>query len=501
LQPDSPTLAQKLEPFTRRRRIIAIVVVAITALTYWHFSHQPRQYTATTQIYAPSAGPSPVVGSDPETDPTRRLLNEAAVLQSPAVAAKVAQQLGYRGDPRDLLTMISVSPSSVSDFLGLSATTPNARRSANLANGFATAFVALSSPGSRRSKSAVRAISTATVPTQATGASPVRDAIFAAVLGLVLAGMLVLGLEAFDRRIRHPLVEAEYGLPLLASIPFSRRAHAATLSRARMPSDVMERVRGLRTILDHVAGPGSPPRSLLLTSAIPQEGKSTLVKGLALACFESAKSVLVIDADLRRPSLHEFFEAPLVPGLSDVLRSAIPLAEAVQEVAPGRMAPTIVSALGAPPPAVAAARRAPGAAAQGGLEVAPANGGHDTAMARAKGAHGDPVLHLLSSGSGTADPAALLSNARLKPLLAEATARYDLVLIDSPPVLAVSDAVPLAAAVDAVVVVARSGFTTRDAAARCRQALERVPDVTVLGVVANAVTDDSSHAYYADKVY
>jgi succinoglycan biosynthesis transport protein ExoP len=499
VQSDSPTLAQKLEPFIRRRRMIAIVVVAITVITYWHFSHQPRNYSATTQIYAPSAGPAPVVGADPETDPTRRLLNEAAVLQSPAVATKVAQQLGYRGDPRDLLNLISVSPSSDSDVLGLSATTSDPQRSANLANGFAAAFVDLSSHGSDRSKSVVRVISTATVPTGSDGASPARNAIFAAVLGLVLAVMLVLGLEAFDRRIRHPEVEAEYGLAVLASIPFSRRAHAAPLSRARMPLSVMERVRGLRTMLDHVAGPGGPPRSVLLTSAISQEGKTTLVEGLALACFESAKSVLVIDADLRRPSLHEFFEAPLVPGLSDVLRGAIPLSEAVQEVATGR-APTIVAAF-APPHPAAAARRGSGATAQGGLEMAPANGVHDPDVAGGAGPHGAPVLHLLSSGSGTSDPAAVLSSARLKPLLAEAATRYDLVLIDSPPVLAVSDAVPLAAAVDAVVVVARSGFTTRDAAASCRQALERVPDVRVLGVVVNAIPDDFGHAYYADKVY
>jgi Mrp family chromosome partitioning ATPase len=486
VQPDRPTPAEKLRPFTRRWRLMAFVVVAITALTYWHFASRPAEYAATTQIYVPSAGPAPIVGSDPETDPARRLLNEAAVLQSPPVAAQVARRLGYRGDPRDLLTRISVSPSTDSDFLGVSATTSSARRSANLANGFASAFVAMSMPRSRRPASGVRIISAATVPTRASGPSAVRDAVFAAVLGLVLAAILVAGLDAFDRRIRHPLVEAEYGLPLLASIPFSRQAHGAVLSSARMPVTVMERVRGLRTMLDHVAGPESPPRSLLVTSAIPGEGKSTLVKSLAFAYFESGKSVLVIDADLRQPALHQLFEAPLVPGLSEVLRSMIPLAQAVQDVAPGAIKPPIVTSVDGPREMVAVAPGAERRRARVGSGRAHTNGN----------AHDGAVMHLLTSGSDTLDPAALLSSAQLTALLTGAASRYELVLVDSPPVLAVSDAVPLAAAVDATLVVARSDFTTRDAAARCRQAFERMPDVTVLGVVANAVTDDPTHRYY-----
>jgi Mrp family chromosome partitioning ATPase len=104
-----------------------------------------------------------------------------------------------------------------------------------------------------------------------------------------------------------------------------------------------------------------------------------------------------------------------------------------------------------------------------------------------------PVVRLLAAGSGTSDPGALLGSPQLKDLLAEASAGYDLVLIDSPPVLSVSDAIPLATAADAVVVVARAEFTTRDAAQRCRQALERVDSVTVLGVVANAVGHDDQH--------
>src|SRR5205085_4076971 len=158
--------------------------------------------------------------------------------------------------------------------------------------------------------------------------------------------------------------------------------------------------------------------------------------------------------------IHELFDAPLAPGLSDVLRSAISLADAVQHVQPGDIEPAFERE-----------------------EVGPQS---------------QAVLHVLTSGSGTSDPAALLGSARWSVLLHEATSTYDVVLIDSAPILAVSDAIPVATSVDAVVVVARSEFTTREAAQRCRDALERVHGVKVAGVVANAVRSQREMAgnYY-----
>jgi Mrp family chromosome partitioning ATPase len=90
----------------------------------------------------------------------------------------------------------------------------------------------------------------------------------------------------------------------------------------------------------------------------------------------------------------------------------------------------------------------------------------------------------------------LLGSEAFKSLLAEAAAEYDIVLIDSTPILTVSDAIPVATSVDAVVVVTRSEFTTRDAAQKCRQALERIQGVTLVGVVANGVRDSKYRRQY-----
>jgi len=496
MQPQTRDLHQILQPFRRRWWMIAAIVLAITAGTYYYYKHQQPKYSASTSVFVRSAGSSPVAGTDPETDPSRRLQNEATLLQTQGVAAVVAKRLHYAGDPRDLLSWTTVAPSADSDFLTIDTTTTDPKLSANVANGFARAFAALNANETKallaeqqqsvqsqlaalprtfanvnlRANLAtelqtlrlaeatpppVQQINPASVPQNRSTATPAHNAAFAAVLGLVLGCLLVVGLGAFDRRLRHPVVEAEYGLPLLASIPFSRKAHSATRSGARVPAAMMEGVRGLRTMLDHGAGSGGAPRSVLITSAVSGEGKSTLIKSLALSYFESARSVLVIDGDLRRPMIHELFDAPLVPGLSDVLRGAIPLSDAVQQVQPGDLEPAI-------------------------------------------GAHDAPVLHVLTSGGGISDPAALLGSDEFRSLLASAVAEYDMVLIDSTPIIAVSDAIPVATHVDAVVVVARSDYTTRDAAQRCRQALGRVKDVNVVGVVANAVREDTElgRTYY-----
>lgn len=518
MQNESPDLREKLEPIRRRWKLIVIIVAAITAVTYYYYRHQPAKYAASTSVFVQPGNQSP---SDPggtgETDPQRRLANAATLLQTPTVAAQVAKKVHFTGNPSALLGSISVTPSSDSDFLTVTATSSSPKVAAAVANGFANAFVEVTTAQTRATLAAaeqgvenqlaatpptpanagirqvlaqqlqtlrvsgtsggVESIDPAPVPTVST-ASPMRNAIFAAMLGLILACALALAIEAFSRRLRHPMVEAEYGLPLLASIPFSRAARGVMRMGSPARTTVMEEVRGLRTMLDHGATSGVAPRSLLVTSAIPGEGKSTLVKSLGLAYFESAKSVLIIDADLRRPMLHEFFEAPLAPGLSDVLRGSITLSEAAQEVQPADVEPAFDPLMTGAGLTVIA-----GEARERGEEQTLLDATSPLPAER-------PVVHLLTAGSGTSDPAALLGSAQLRVLLAEAASRYDLVLIDSPPVLSVRDAIPVATAVDAAIVVARAEFTTRDAAQRCRHTLERVTSVTVLGVVANAVRED-----------
>jgi Mrp family chromosome partitioning ATPase/capsular polysaccharide biosynthesis protein len=488
---ETPDIRAKLEPYRRRWWLVVIVVVAISGLAYKYYSGKPVLYSATTTLFV-RGGSLPIVGADKsETDPLRSLQNEADLVMTPAVAKGAAKILGFKGDPNGLLALVAVAPSSTSDFISITSTVPYPSQAARVANAFAQAFVALSTQsGNKKALPGAEQVAPATTPTASNATSPKSAAMFAAILGLVLSILLVNGLETFDRRLRHSGVAAVYDLPLLASLPYSRETKKAVQTGARMPAALMERIRGLRTLLDHGSASGKPAASILVTSAIPGEGKSTLVKSLAMAYFESGRSVLVIDGDLRRPTLHERFEAPLAPGVTDVVRGAATLAEAAQDVHAtdldyefakvlvGTQEGDEADGAGTPLPARLWPRTAGGSSSSDG-----------------------PVVRLLASGSGTFDPNALLGSAQLSGLIEDAKAAYDVVLIDSPPVLAVSDAIALAPAVDGVVIVARAEFTTRDAATRCRASLTRVPGVALLGVVANGIRtgDEYSKPYYVSQ--
>ncbi|MBV9818429.1 MAG: hypothetical protein JOZ07_08790 [Solirubrobacterales bacterium] len=522
METENRDVRQKLEPYKRHWKLIVLIVAVITAGTYVYYKHQKPTYTASAEVFvrAAGSGSTTVSGIDPETDPARALANEATLLQTKGVAETVKSQIHYPGDAAALLGTITVTPSQVSDFVTIAAKAGNPNTAARVANGFASAFTQLDQTQTKQYLEAeeatvssqlaalphtlsnqtaranlqsqlqslqlsaaappnIQVTSAASAPTTAGAtSSPARNALFAAVLGLVLAWVLIQAMEAFDRRLRDPVVEMEYGLPVLAAIPQTSQRALAPRADARLPVGVMEGARGLRTALDHGASLGDSPKTLLVTSAMSGEGKSTVVKSLALGYFESARRVLIIDADLRRPMVHQLFSATLAPGLSDVLRSAIPLSEAVQDYEPGGgLQPAFDPEINASGDAVAFLD--PPRSGRGGSGRPPAGDGDR-----------GPCLQVLTAGSGTSDPGALLGSEKFGALLAEAAEAYDVVLIDSPPILAVSDAIPVARMADAVVVVARSQFTTRDAAQRCRQALERVPSVTVLGVVANGVRED-----------
>ena len=351
-----------------------------------------------------------------------------------------------------------------------------------------------------------------------------RAAIFAGLLGLVLGGALAYVLEALNRRLPTSNVEAEYGMPVLASIPLDAKAATETRGLSGLPFSMVEPIRTVRTTLDHDVHGGTAARTILVMSAIPGEGKSTLTKGLALGFHGSGKNVLVIDADLRYPVLHDWFGTPREPGLSNVLRTETSLELATHEPSlevdsadgiriegepepndepvpisakrgsadekapPGSPSTTLEPPVRDFPPGLS--NWADGAASQA---IAPSGNGNRRR---------EPVLHLMSAGSRVQDPAALLGTEQMAPFLVEAKVSYDVVVIDSPPLLAVSDAIPLAVAVDGVIAVSRSNLTTPDDAQRFRRALDRLRGVTVLGLVLNGVRGAHAPRYpYAGYPY
>jgi len=188
-----------------------------------------------------------------------------------------------------------------------------------------------------------------------------------------------------------------------------------------------------------------------MLSRYPSEGKTTVVSNLALALAEINRRVLIIDADLRRPWLHQIFDVANSWGLSDLLRERNPIANCPLE-------------------AVARQTDIPG-------------------------------LYLLPSGPGTHSVSTLLHSPRTKDLLQRVRKEFDTVLIDTPPVMQISDARVLGQWAEGVVLVVRAGHTTRDAA---KAATERfLEDGTrVLGTVLNGWDPKTSgYSYFDDSYY
>ena len=549
-------LKQLLAPVRRRWKLVLLVALLIGGAAYVYYHREAPTYTATTNVYLqPSSLQSSLLPGAPPVDPSRASENQAHLVLTPGVARLAARELHFKGDPLTLLPLVEAIPDPESDFLAIQATAADPQGAADVANAFAAGLVRLGTgrlrreaeqasaaienrlaelPRTRDNKvlrhnlrhqleqaatietvppGGARHVSPAVPPSTPNGPSPKRNAIFAGILGLILGALLAHGLEGLRRRLPSSHAEEAYALPVLASVPFDRRAAIDAQRGPGLPAPLAEPVRTLRTALDHGAD-GGPPPSILITSAIQGEGKSIVTKSLALGFFHGGARTLLIDGDLRRPSLHRFFDVEPEPGLSDLLRSGAPLEEFVRPILLEDEIDFAHEAALVPvetdPTAAEATELALGQPSEGnngpGRRAAQTRSGHWRRGNRHErvdnGADRAPppmewlsTLDLLPAGSPTADPAALLGTPAMARLLSEAVSSYDVVLVDSSPLLAVSDAIPLAKAVDGVVVVTRSDYTTIDAAQSLRRALERLPDVSVIGLVANGVRDSSAHHY------
>lgn len=215
----------------------------------------------------------------------------------------------------------------------------------------------------------------------------------------------------------------------------STQAPLVTLTDPRSPAS--EAYRTLRTNLVF-AGLENPLRTLVVTSPAPEEGKSTALANLAVTLAQSGKRTVIVDTDLRKPTQHEIWGVDRAPGLTSM-------------VLDGGEAPLV--------------------------DV------------------GVPNLMLLPSGPPAPNPADLLASPQLEAAIESLAADHDFVLLDAPPVLAVTDAALLSAQQDGVLLVIRAGSTRRDHAERARQLLERL-HVRIVGAVLTNAQADSIGDYY-----
>lgn len=204
-------------------------------------------------------------------------------------------------------------------------------------------------------------------------------------------------------------------------------------------SPAAEAFRTLRTNIQF-SSLDRPLRTLLMTSTAPDEGKSTTLANLAVTIAQAEQRVILVDCDLRRPSLHTLFDLSSEPGLTNMILA--------QDDAPVPLQPTAV-----------------------------------------------PGLSLLASGPPPPRPADILGSRRMDRVIERLREAADIVLFDTPPVIAVTDAAVLATRVDGVLLVFQAGKTSRDRARQARQLLEKVK-ANIVGVVLNNAPAEESYGYY-----
>ncbi len=299
----------------------------------------------------------------------------------------------------------------------------------------------------------------------AVGASQIQgrgriNVFLGALLGLILGVGAAFFLEYLDRTVRTSSdVESLLGVPVLGVIPRLRRIEEAAdgggpgggrglpLIVAMDPLDpAAEAYRNLRMNLMFMSTEDAPIRTVLFSSPGPSEGKSTTAINFAVMLAQQGQRVLVVDADLRRPSLHRALDVLREPGLTNLLIGDTDVREAVR--------PSVL-----------------------------------------------PHLDFLPSGPFPPNPSDLLNSKAMGRLLESFEGRYDQIVIDSPPVLAVTDAAVLAAHTDGVVLVLRSGETEQRTAERSVEQLRRL-GVRVFGAVLNEVSAASpDDGYYLQYYY
>lgn len=298
---------------------------------------------------------------------------------------------------------------------------------------------------------------------EAIASSPKKNGIFGFAIGVLLASLAVYALARFDDRLRRLAeIEEVFHAQILTALrtvahPIVHRDGKPTPSK-----NLREPLQRLHTTLQlgdaHEQNGRAQPRTLLFLSADAGDGQSTVLADLALIQSDAGERVAIVEADFRRPVLAKLLDVSDRPGVADVLEGRLTLGEAMQNVA-----------------AVPVAAGPAGDVAAGGVATAveaPATGS----------------TSILVGSSAVVNPPALLSGPAVGELLRSVAEEFDYTLIDTPPPLEVSDALPLLRLVDGIVIVARIGHTRTASANRLMQLLARTPSAPVLGVVANGVS-------------
>lgn len=507
--PEQKDLREYLRPVLKRWWLIAIIVPIVTVGTYVYYSHKPKVYGASTELFVqPSAVSQILVGGDSSLESVIGAENIAVLIQTRTVAEAAAKRLEQEG-VKPAGGSVSAQSLEKSSFVALNSQASNPVYAAKLANAYAGAFIAaqekqlateagkalritrerlaalghseatqtkresleeqittLQLVGSHTAGgTSVKIIERARPVSAPVNYNPKSNAIFAFVLSLLLAMGAAYLLEYMTRKVSS-VEDAEevYGLPVLAEVPKVDSPAPQGPGGIGIAKDLHEPFHRLQMNLDMLSHQ-QPLRTILVISAAPGEGKSIVTRNLGLLYREAGRSAAVLDADFRKRTLGGLFNAHEGPGLTDILAGRATFGQAVQEVA------VPVS--------------------ENGNGNGNGNGTGYLQQTAVQEVHARPSnqgdLAMVPAGGMQGSIAGELSGGRLHQTLQDAAQVYERVIVDSSPVLATADVLPLLSQVDGVIVVTRLGVSTRESAKRLLKELKRVPGINLVGVVVNGI--------------
>jgi capsular exopolysaccharide synthesis family protein len=432
------TLQDRIDAVRRHLVAIAGILLVCTAAALGvSLATTPTYQSATSLFFSLQYGNSPGDLAQGSTFTQDQMASYATLATTPAVLDPVIDDLDLGGSAGSLARNISTTAPDGQVVLTITVTDTSPDRAADIAAAVATELtrtVEQVAPTDSAGDSTVDVtlVQPATTPQYQSAPNSKLNVALGLFLGLVLAGLYVTAREVLDTRVRDAArVAAVTDAPLLGSVPQHRGPRTAAAVMTVDPLSAQAEVfRQLATNVEFLRTAGGPIQ-LVVSSSLPGEGKSTVALNLALALAEADHRVLLVDADLRRPSIAAKLDLAGGAGLSTILIGRATLAEVVQEA----------------------------------------------------GAHG---LQVLTSGAVPPNPSQLLASPMVPLLFEEIRKDYDVVVVDSPPILPVADALLLSRFVTGTVLVTGSRRTRRNQLAETLRRMATV-EAPLLGVVLNQV--------------
>lgn len=424
---------------------IAVITVIVTAFAAVISYTTPKVYSATAQNFVALTGDSNdssvLTGAQ---FAAQRVKSYTEIVSSPDVLQPVITELALPYSAGSLASRVTVTNPPGTVLLMVTAVDGSPEAAATIANAVSIqlgrVIEKLETPTTQSVAPVKVTLTEPAVPPNVPSSPKIRsNVLLGFLIGLGLGVAWAFVRNTLDNTVKSPRELDDLArAPSLGAVLFDANAKHQVLSALDSKAIQSEGYRTIRTNLQFV-NVDSPVSAFVVTSAAPGDGKTTIACNLAIALAQTGKKVCLVESDLRRPRVMEYLELPAGPGLTEVLAGQLKLEDALR----------------------------------------PWGGG---------------MLSVLPPGALPPNPSEILGSHQMEQVISNLRASFDMVILDTPPLLAVSDAAVLSAQTDGAVVVVRYGKSTRDSVRNAVGALEQI-NADVLGSVLNAVPTKRGNGY------